>query len=255
MSVDGTTPNISRIYDYVLGGHHNFEADRAAAEQLIRALPWLKNSMLVGRWFMYAVVEQLAQSGFDCFLDLASGLPTQGYVHEIAPNARVLYNDIDPVTVAYAREILGANPLVRYFQSDIANLDTILVAADEHFGGERRVAICMLGISYFLSEQVLQRTLKQLYEWCAPGSQLAFSWLDLDPNHPQLQQMLAIYQRIGTPIYFRETEQIKAMLGGWQIMEPGIREFADWVEMNEWNETVIKAEQFGNAYGVVLTKG
>src|SRR6185369_11929548 len=124
--LDESKPNAARIYDYILGGHHNFEADRVAAERLLAAMPDLKNGMRLNRWFMYHIINELVEQGFERFLDLASGLPTEGYIHELAPNGLVVYNDRDSVTVAYGKEIVGDNPNVRYVESDITQLEVLL---------------------------------------------------------------------------------------------------------------------------------
>src|SRR5689334_21611949 len=126
MDIDTTRSNPARLYDYLLGGTHNFEADRQAGEHLIKLLPSVRDAMVLQRGFLFDAVQRLAHGGYGFYLDLATGLPTQGYIHELAPNARMLYNDIDPGTVAYAREIIGNNPNIRYIQSNLIEIETIL---------------------------------------------------------------------------------------------------------------------------------
>lgn len=254
MDVDTSKPNSGRIYDYLLGGHHNFEVDRAAADQLVQMIPSVRNAMRLNRWFMDLAVQRLAAAHFDCFLDLASGLPTEGYIHELMPTSQVLYNDRDPVTVAYSRQIIGENPHVAYSQSDIADIDTILQAAEAHFGEQRRVAVCLVGVSYFLDDAVLQRTLKALHTWCAPGSQVAISWIAMsDPPTPRTMQMLQLYQRMGAPIQSRTREKLETFVPPWSLMEPGFRTLADWNEVDSWILPEDSAEE-GDMYGTFLIK-
>jgi hypothetical protein len=106
-------PNSARIYDYLLGGYHNFEIDRLAAEKYIAALPDARLGAQANRAFLRRVVHFCIEQGIDQFLDLGSGIPTVGNVHEIAhqtnPAARVIYVDIDPVAVAHSLAILRDN--------------------------------------------------------------------------------------------------------------------------------------------------
>lgn len=254
MDTDQTKPNAARIYDYWLGGHHNFDVDRAAADQLLQMIPSARNGARMNRWFMDLAVNRLAAATFDCFLDLASGLPTEGYIHELMPTARVLYNDHDPVTVAYARQIIGETPNVVYLQSDIADIDTILQSADAHFGDQRRVAICLIGVSYFLDDAILQRTINAVHAWCASGSQLAISWVAFpDPPQPRTAQLLGIYQQLGTPVQARTLEKLRTFIAPWRLLEPGFRTLADWNEVESWVMPEDSAEG-GEMYGTFLIK-
>ncbi|NOK92089.1 MAG: hypothetical protein GFH26_640225n1, partial [Chloroflexi bacterium AL-N15] len=105
MSGDTTKPNISRIYDYMLGGHNNFEPDRHAAEEVLKVFPAYPRWAKLNRWFLQLVAEQWAVQGQQRILDLGSGIPTQGHLHTILPDAKILYTDNDPIAVAYAREL------------------------------------------------------------------------------------------------------------------------------------------------------
>src|SRR5829696_7048124 len=116
MPIDVTKPNVGRIYDYVLGGHHNFEADRAAAEQMLKVFPAYPRWARLNRWFLQMVAARWAVEGHKRVLDLGSGLPTQGHLHDAIPDAKVIYTDMDSVTVTYALEMLGDNPAVTYIQ-------------------------------------------------------------------------------------------------------------------------------------------
>src|SRR5438874_4617986 len=104
-------PNVARMWDYFLGGGHNFAIDRQAAEQAIQLYPDLPLVAQVTRAFLRRAVRFLLDQGVDQFLDIGSGIPTVGNVHEVAhrvnPAARVVYVDIDPVAVAYSQTILG----------------------------------------------------------------------------------------------------------------------------------------------------
>lgn len=107
----GSAPNIARIYDYILGGKNNTEADRASAEQILRLLPEIGAAVIENRKFLRTAVRYLTQeAGIDQFLDIGVGLPTQGPVHEVAaeiiPAAKVAYVDYDPAVVSHASALL-----------------------------------------------------------------------------------------------------------------------------------------------------
>ncbi|HYF66338.1 MAG TPA: SAM-dependent methyltransferase [Herpetosiphonaceae bacterium] len=252
--IDTSKPNAARIYDYMLGGSHNFEADRAAGEQLRKMVPSVQNVMRLNRWFMHGIVDRLAAEEFSCFLDLASGLPTEGYIHDLVPNAKVLYNDRDSVTVAYARDILGDNPNVRYLHSDISEVEGILEAADEFFQGERRIAVCFVGVAYFLADDILQKALDRLYDWCAPGSQMALSWGLHTTDDPRVNDILALYQRMGSPFYLRSEERIREMLNRWEILPPGLQLLSEWVGVEHWSQADANEQQIGDMCGVIVRK-
>ena len=146
MNIDSTKPSIGRIYDYVLGGHHNFEVDRVAAQNILKMFPSYPRWARLNRWFLQAIAERWDAQGYTQILDLGSGMPTQGHFHMLLPNARVLYTDNDPMTVAYASQVLGDNPLVAFVQVDINDPVQLLDAANKHFGDDHKVAIGAIGI-------------------------------------------------------------------------------------------------------------
>src|SRR3989440_4841763 len=112
--IDPDRPSPARVYDCYLGGTHNFAADRAVAAQAIAAMPQLPEIMRANRAFLRRAVRMAARDGVDQFLDLGSGIPTEGNVHEVArqiiPRARVAYVDVDPVAVIHSRNLLAGDP-------------------------------------------------------------------------------------------------------------------------------------------------
>jgi hypothetical protein len=109
---DPTLPNAGRIYDYILGGDYNFPVDKKVADELLKRLPSIKSSMKIVRWFLGNAVDRAFKMGFIQFLDFASGLPTVDHIHtripgEVKEQTRIIYSDIDPITVHLGREIIG----------------------------------------------------------------------------------------------------------------------------------------------------
>ncbi|MBX6342403.1 MAG: SAM-dependent methyltransferase, partial [Thermomicrobiaceae bacterium] len=127
-------PSAARMYDYYLGGFHNFEIDRQAAEQAIARWPDLPLIMQANRAFLRRAVNFVSGQGIDQFLDIGSGIPTVGNVHEVAqranPSARVVYVDIDPIAVAHSQEILRGNPNATVIQGDVRRPSEILEHPD-----------------------------------------------------------------------------------------------------------------------------
>ena len=159
--------------DYSLGGSHNFEADRQAAEYMFTLVPSTKKWVRLLRMFLTEAAEQMSEQGFTMFLDLASGLPTVEHIHAAVPGAKVIYVDSDPVVVSYGMEILGDNPNVRYLLSDIRDIDTILASPVIHelFGDNRKIAIGLNGVTVFLSDEEIQKIMRTTSSWAAPRQQ------------------------------------------------------------------------------------
>ena len=217
MQSDPTRPNAARIYDYFLGGEHNYPVDQEAA-----MMPELPQAARLYRYFLQWASRELARADVTCYLDLASGLPTEGYIHELVPaSARVLYNDIDPDTIRLAQAIVAAYPNVTCILSDLREIDTLLAEADAFFGGERRVGISMVGVSYFLADADLRSVLAALAAWAAPGSQLAINLLTPSATFAeQSEQVKQFYAQIGTPLYQRTEADLLRLAPDWQPVAP-----------------------------------
>jgi SAM-dependent methyltransferase len=229
MELDINRPLASRIYDYLLGGSHNFPADRAVATRLAENFPALPQWMRLNRWFLYHVADELAKAGLKHYVDLATGLPTQGYLHErVGPDTRIIYNDLDPATVIYARQIIGDRPNIRYVQSDLRNVETILEEAEGFFEGERKVGIIMVGVSYFIEQEPLREVLQKLYDWAAPGSLLAISMIQLDVISSTAEKTFETYRNIGQPVYPRTPEQVRYISGPWRPRGGGFRSVEEY---------------------------
>lgn len=219
MTNDITRPSVSRIYDYMLGGHHNFEVDRAAIEQILKIVPSYPKWARINRWFLQFMAERWNSNGYEHILDFGTGLPTQGHFHDLAPSAKVVYTDNDPVTVAYAHEILGKNPQVIFLHADARNLEGTLEAAERHFGGQRRVAIGFIGISYFIEEASLATIMQELHAWAAPGSEMAISFVNGDLTSPHLQEIMATYKRMAAELFIRSLDDMKRICAPWHVQE------------------------------------
>ncbi|HEX2419924.1 MAG TPA: SAM-dependent methyltransferase, partial [Micromonosporaceae bacterium] len=180
--VDLTVPSAARIYDYTLGGSHNFEVDRMVAERIIEAVPDVPIIARANRSFLRRVVRFFADAGIRQFLDLGSGIPTVGNVHEVAqkaaPESRVVYVDADPVAVIHSKTMLAGNDQATAIQGDIRDVDRILtdprVRSLIDFG--QPVGVLALLVLHFISdEEQPEEIIHKLWETLCPGSYLAIS--------------------------------------------------------------------------------
>lgn len=230
---DANRPSAGRIYDYLLGGNHNFEIDREAAKKVVEIGPFFPQMFRLIRWFLGEATRRLSEEGFTKFLDFASGLPTVDHIHQVAPKGtKVIYSDIDPVTVAYAQQIISDNPDIRYLQCDVAQPETLLNSAvvEELFGKERKLAVGFNGVAWFLPDEVLERSLKVIYDWAAPGSKLFLSDSDVPEMSEQSQKMVDLYENLQR-LHIRSLDRVKRAVGPWKLLEPGFRPLEEWVEL------------------------
>jgi len=236
--VDPEKPSPARIYDFWLGGSQNFEADREVGRRAAAAMPTLAAAIRANRAFLGRVVRQLAGPlGVDQFLDLGSGVPTVGNVHEVAleanPDAKVVYVDIDQVAIAHARHLLADVPGTVAILADLrrpeAVLDHPLTRATLDFS--RPVAVLMNAVLHFIPDEDRPGDIVAGYTGVlAPGGYLALSHAAPDLRHPGEQdEMLADYQRsTSVPFINREPEQIASWLGHLEIQPPGLVTVNDW---------------------------
>ena len=166
----------------------------------------------------------------------------------------MLYTDYDPVTVAYGQQIIGDTPNVRYIQANLTDTATILQAAETHFGDQRRIAICFVGSTYFFDKPTLRSIMDRLFAWCAPGAQMALSFLAGDVQTFAHSQFAANYARMNAAVHPLETGEISEVLGAWRIVEPGLLPLSAWNEVDNWRDEPGIEDESLDLYGVLVTK-
>ncbi len=223
-------PSVARMYDYYLGGHHNFEVDRTAAEAAMRIYPDLPLVMQANRSFLRRAVKFMVREGIDHFVDIGSGIPTAGNVHEIAqamnPDSTVVYVDIDPVTVAQSTAMLHHNPLVCAIRGDAGDPQAILGEPAVHrlLESGKPVGLLLVFILHFIVEDAAVSRIARVFRKALPsGSYLVISHAT-DENIPEdtREQMERLYQRTSSPIKGRTRAQIADLFGEWELVEPGL---------------------------------
>jgi hypothetical protein len=228
--------NPARYYDYLLGGYHNFAADRKLGDRIISIFPDIRLGALANRAFLRRAVKFLCQQGVDQFLDIGSGIPTSGNVHEVAqkvnPAAHVVYVDIDPVAVIHSQAILQDNPNASIIQEDIHNIEKIL----EHptFTGlidlHRPLGVLLLSVLHFvIDDGQLQSILGILKDRLARGSYIAISHYCLEGAPSEtIAQLKRLYGSTTSSAVSRTLAETTDMFNGFELLEPGVVRVQFW---------------------------
>ncbi|MEJ3745266.1 SAM-dependent methyltransferase [Actinomycetes bacterium KLBMP 9797] len=235
-SIDIERPSGARMYDYYLGGSHNFAVDRAAAQAMIAALPEIPLMAQANRAFLRRAVRYLVDAGIRQFLDLGSGIPTVGNVHEIAqgmaPDARVVYVDIDPVAVAHSRHLLGRNDRAVAIQEDIRHPERILDYPDVRklIDFDEPVAVLVVSVLHYIAEGDRPADiLAALRRHLVPGSYLVLSHACVEGGTAEeLAEVTAIYDRTDSPLKYRPRSEVAGYFAGYELVPPGLVWVPTW---------------------------
>jgi len=261
--VNASVPSAGRIYDYLLGGHHNFEVDRQAANRLLGLIPFIAKFARLQRWCLQDIARELTEvRKYDVIIDFASGLPTQDHVHNVVPQGTtVIYSDYDPVVVEYAREILEGTPNVYFFEADARRpLDLLKLPEVVSILGERRnIALIYWGIPMFLTDDEISHAAAQLYQWAGERSCWVFNaqGADGNVNSPAAEQVLEIYRQTGSPAYIRSKAKYVELIAPWRPDEHGFVSLLDWHGFDESEMDQSDRNAFGStgsSYGAYLIK-
>ncbi|MGK5682588.1 SAM-dependent methyltransferase [Actinoplanes sp. URMC 104] len=237
--VDITVPDAARVYDYALGGVHNFAVDREFWHRAEKMFPDAGLVARANRAFLGRAVRWLAGRGVCQFLDIGSGIPTLGNVHEVAqdadPAARVMYVDIDPIAVQQSRSLLAGNPYARVVEGDLRKPDGILYHPEvlDLFDFSEPVAVLTVAVLHFVPDEADPAgLLRRLGEPLVSGSYLVVSHAGLaeTPEGREAQERARkLYERTPTPVVIRSREQVAALIpDAFELVEPGITGASDW---------------------------
>ncbi len=237
VGLDVTTPNIARMYDYFLDGKDNFAADRDAAEKLIAMMPQLPVIARANRAFLRRVVRVLATDyGIRQFIDVGTGLPTMGNVHEVArqaaPDTRVVYVDNDPVVCCHARALLSASR-TQIIEADLRRPDEIIghPLVRELIDFAEPFALMFLSVLHFVpDEDGPQEIIARFREVMAPGSFLAISHgtVETRPDDPRAMLSTEVYSQASAPLSLRSIESVRGFFDGFELIEPGLVWISQW---------------------------
>ena len=228
-------PSTARMYDFYLGGSHNFAADRQLASRTIEAWPDVPHLCLANRAFLRRSVNHLASIGVDQFLDLGSGIPTAGNVHEVVhaanPEARVVYVDADAVAIAHSKALLAQVPGAVAVYADLR--DPAAVLGSPEVAGfldlTRPVALLMFASLPFVPDEDDPAGIAAAYrDATVPGSYLAFSHGTSDYRPEAVRRVEDVYTQASHAMRLRSRTDIAAMMDGYELLEPGLVDIIHW---------------------------
>ncbi|OLR90366.1 SAM-dependent methyltransferase [Actinokineospora bangkokensis] len=233
--IDLERPSAARLYDYLLGGGHNFAHDRELAHRFLRAQPNAREIARHNRAFLRRSVLFMAERGVRQFLDLGSGIPTVGNVHEIAqdadPTARVVYVDYEEVAYAHSKLMLADNPGATIVQADLTAPERVLddPATRALLDFSEPVGLIMAGVFHFVAPEKDPAGIVARYsEPLVPGSYLAFSQFTRDLMPAEMDRVVEVMSTSRDPMHPRSKAEITALFRGYELVEPGVVPTALW---------------------------
>lgn len=242
-------PNVARVYDFILGGKDNYEADRDLAGQIVRLIPDAVESCRLNRAFLGRVVEHLAKSEITQFLDIGSGLPTQNNVHEVAqaisPDAKIVYVDNDHVVTAHARALMNGNGVLA-INGDLRQPADIIIRASELIDFSKPVAVLLFAVVHFLTDDERPDALLSAFKkLMVPGSCLALSHITDDQVTPDVSKDAQdIYHKASAPAVPRSRDEILKFFSGLTLLGPGL------VDINAWPVPQLASRSVGKGKSV-----
>jgi S-adenosyl methyltransferase len=237
--IDVSRPHSARVYDYLLGGRDNFAADREVAEKALEVWPAARTAARENRAFLGRAVRYLAaEAGISQFLDLGSGLPGVGNVHEVAqdvnPAARVVYVDNDPIVLVHSRALLVSHPLgaCEYLQEDIKNPQAILrnpaTRATLDFG--RPIALLLVAVlHFFLDEEEPETIVKTLVDALPSGSYVVASHATGEYSARRTLGVSPVVAQRGIHGTARDADKFAELaFRGLSLVPPGVVPISEW---------------------------
>ena len=234
--VDTHRANVARVYDYWLGGSHNFLADQDVGRMIAALEPNARAIGRANRAFLGRAVRVLADAGIRQFLDIGSGIPTEGSVHEVAqqaaPDARVAYVDVDPVAIAHSRAILEGNQNAMVIDADLREPEKILA----HDGTQHMIdfsqpaGLLLVAVLHFIADaEDPWRIVATLRDRLAPGSYLVVCH-GTDEGKPTVAHAAEkVYDRgVSAGLHMRSRAEILRFFDGFELVDPGVVPIPLW---------------------------
>ena len=239
--IDTSVPHIARIYDYWLGGRDNFAADREAAEQAMAVSPTIVPGVRANRRFLGRAVTCMARAGIRQFLDIGTGIPTTNkttrnthqVAQSVAPDARVVYVDNDPIVLSHARALLTSTTAPNAFiDADARDTRKILAEAAEFLDFSQPTAVMLIAVLHCIpAEDDPYQLVRNLMDAVPPGSFLAVTHPARDQVEEAARAEESLTRSMGQKVTFRTREQVSGFFTGLELMDPGV------VPVQEWRAT------------------
>jgi hypothetical protein len=243
-SVDLEKPSAARMYDYLLGGHHNFEVDRELSEHALKIQPQARQIALLNRAFLRRVVLFMIENGVRQFLDLGSGIPTVGNVHEIAQaadaGARIVYVDKEHVAVEHSRILLEGNENATMVHADITKPGLVLgdPATRRLLDFTQPIGLLAITIGHYILDEHDPVNVYATYrDVLAPGSYLALTHLTSDFAVIKRDEVTELMKKSRNNIQARAKAEVLAFFGDFELIEPGLVTTSTWRPEREGDRT------------------
>lgn len=237
--IDTTKPSAARLYDWYLGGTHNYPVDRAFGELATQICPFVPDMARHNRGFLRRAVRFAVEHGIRQFVDVGSGVPTVGNVHEIAhqiaPDTRVVYVDNDAEAVVTSQELLKDSAAATAIAADLRQPEVVLEHPETKrlIDFDEPVGLLIVAVFHFVGPDDAPHALMRSYlDRLASGSYVALSHITVDDATPaaaeQLQNLEREYGSTSNPAYLRTRDEFSRLFDGLELVEPGVAYASDW---------------------------
>ncbi|MEE6259765.1 SAM-dependent methyltransferase [Plantactinospora sonchi] len=233
--IDTTVPQTARVWNYWLGGKDNYPVDRALGDEIAKSFPIIVDIARADRAVLNRAVRYLAgEAGVRQFLDVGTGLPTTNNTHEVAqsvaPEARIVYVDYDPLVLVHAQALLTSGPegATDYIDADLRDAETILREAGRTLDLNQPVALMLSGIlAHLPTVEEARSAVRGLMDALPSGSHLVV--VDGTNTNPELNDVMRIWNESANPPYaMRSPEEIASYFDGLELVEPGLVDVTEW---------------------------
>ncbi|MDQ2880300.1 MAG: SAM-dependent methyltransferase [Actinomycetota bacterium] len=237
LKINTAVVHSARFWNYLLGGRDNYAVDREAGEQILALIPSLRDTVRAERGFLVRAVQHLARTaGIRHFLDIGTGLPTASNTHEvaqaIAPKARIVYVDNDPLIMAHARALLTSTPegATDYVHADIREPDMILEEAARTLDFTQPVGLMLLGILNFITDTDAAHAIVNRFMAALPsGSYLVMSHPTGEIDGEAMKEAMRLWNQSGAaPIVARSRQELVGFFDRLELLDPGVVSCSLW---------------------------
>ncbi|MFJ7042619.1 SAM-dependent methyltransferase [Streptomyces sp. NPDC101112] len=235
VEIDTSRPHPARMYDWYLGGKDNYPVDEAMGRQMLALDPRVPVMARVNRAFMHRSTRWLARNGVRQFLDIGTGIPTEPNLHqiaqEVAPDARVVYCDNDPIVLAHAEALLRGTPDGRteYLQADVRDPGAVMEGARKVLDFGRPVALSLIALLHFVSDEDGAHDLvRRLTAELSSGSYLVVTHATADFTPEESKAATEKLKDAGVTLALRSREEFTRFFDGFDLVDPGVEVPHQW---------------------------
>ncbi len=233
--IDTTKAHSARVWNYWQGGKDNYPVDREVGDYVLQAYPEMVGAARADRQFLIRAVTYLARErGVRQFLDIGTGLPTHNNTHEVAhavaPDARVVYVDNDPMVLAHARALLTGDGLseVHYIDADLHEPESVLSAAREHLDFSQPIALTVLGTMGHTPDNERAYAAVRAYVDALPSGSFLAMCDGTDTSEPMIEAARRWNETAAIPYHLRSPKEIEGFFAGLELVDPGVVSAPFW---------------------------